>query len=272
MPCSAWGKTELATQPSVRTETRDGVFEITLDRPKANAINAETSRQLGYAFAQFRDTPSLHVAIITGGGNRFFCAGWDLVAAANGEPEDADYGVGGFGGLQELPGLNKPVIAAVNGMAVGGGFELALSADLIIATDQARFALPEIRAGTLAESATLRLPRRIPYHLAMELLLLGRWMDAHEAQRHGLVGWVCGDDRLMPQARALARALADGPPLVLAAIKEVVRDSETLPFMEGMAQIRTRQFPSVAKLYASADQREGARAFRDKRSPRWRGC
>src|ERR1700733_1152680 len=180
MPCSGWRRTEVSMQPSVRTECRDGVFEITLDRPKANAIDADTSRQLGDAFAYFRDTASLRVAIVTGAGDRFFSAGWDLVAAANGEPEDADYGIGGFGGLQELPGLNKPVIAAVNGMAVGGGFELALAADLIVATEQARFALPEIKAGTLADSATLRLPKRIPYHLAMEMLLLGRWMEAQE--------------------------------------------------------------------------------------------
>jgi crotonobetainyl-CoA hydratase len=255
----------------VRTQCRDGVFEIVLDRPKANAIDADTSRQLGDAFAYFRDTTSLRVAIVTGAGDRFFCAGWDLVAAANGEPEDADYGVGGFGGLQELPGLNKPVIAAVNGMAVGGGFELALSADLIVAAEHARFALPEIKAGTLAESATLRLTKRIPYHLAMELLLLGRWMEAREAQLRGLVGWVCPAKQLMPQARTLARTLADGPPLVLAAIKEVVRESETLSFREGMAGIHARRFPTVAKLYASADQSEGACAFRDKRVPRWRG-
>ncbi len=258
-------------QPSVRTASRDGIFEITLDRPKANAIDADTSRRLGDAFVQFRDCDALRVAIITGGGDRFFCAGWDLVAAANGEPEDADYGVGGFGGLQELPGLNKPVIAAVNGMAVGGGFELALSADLIVAAEHARFALPEINAGTLAESATLRLPKRIPHHLAMELLLLGRWMDAREAHLRGLVGWVCPVSELLPQARALAHTLAHGPPLVLAAIKEVVRESETLPFPEGMAAVRARRFPSVAKLYASADWREGARAFRDKRAPRWQG-
>src|SRR5579871_4956410 len=121
----------------VRTHRQGAILEVTLDRPKANAINAETSRRLGEVFAGFRDDPGLRVAIVTGGGNKFFCAGWDLVAAAGGEPPDADYGVGGFGGLQELPGLNKPVIAAVSGIAVGGGFELALSADLIMAAEDA---------------------------------------------------------------------------------------------------------------------------------------
>ncbi len=256
---------------SVRTHLADGIFEITLDRPKANAIDAPTSRLLGEAFARFRDTHAARVAIVTGAGGRFFCAGWDLVAAANGEPQGTDYGIGGFGGLQELPGLNKPVIAAVNGMAVGGGFELALAADLIVAADTARFSLPEIKAGTLADAATLRLPKRLPWHFAMELLMLGRWMEAPEAHTRGLVGWLCPADELMPTARALARSLADGPPLVLASIKEVARQAEALSFSQGMAAIRARTFPTVAQLYASADQLEGARAFRDKRAPLWRG-
>ena len=168
--------------------TRSGpVLEVVLDRPKANAIDAATSRVMGECFAAFRDDPALRVAIVTGAGDKFFSAGWDLKEAAQGAPPDSDYGVGGFGGLQQLPNLNKPIIAAVNGMAVGGGFELALSADLIIAADHARFALPEIRAGTLADAATIKLPRRIPYHVAMDMLLTVRWMDAQEAQRWGLL-------------------------------------------------------------------------------------
>jgi len=251
---------------------RDGpVVEITLDRPKANAIDAATSRQLGEAFASFRDDPQARAAIVRGAGDKFFCAGWDLVAAAGGEAIDSDYGVGGFGGLQQLPGLNKPVIAAVNGMAVGGGFELALAADLIIAAPQARFALPEIRSGTLAEAAAARLPRRIPYHLAMEMLLLGRWMTAAEAYRHGLVNEIAPEGGLMTRARAVARTLAEGPPLVLAAIKEVVRAAESESFLDVMRQIRERQLATVATLYGSEDRLEGARAFRDKRPPRWLG-
>ena len=127
-----------------------GIFELTLDRPKANAIDLATSRIMGDAFQEFRDNPDLRVAIIRTAGDKFFSAGWDLKAAADGDAVDSDYGVGGFAGLQELRGLNKPVIAAVNGMAVGGGFELALSADMIYASDHSSFALPEIKAGTLA--------------------------------------------------------------------------------------------------------------------------
>ncbi len=256
---------------TVRLHRNGHILEVVLDRPKANAIDAATSRRLGEVFTQFRDDRQLRVAIITGGGEKFFCAGWDLVAAAAGEPQDADYGVGGFGGIQELPDLNKPIIAAVNGMAVGGGFELALSADLILAAEHVRFALPEITAGTLAESATIRLPRRIPYHVAMELLLLGRWMDAREAHARGIVNEITPAAGLMDRARALAATLAQGPPLVFAAIKEVSRDSEVMAFGHAMQAIRRRSFPTVARLYASEDQREGARAFSEKRAPIWRG-
>jgi 1,4-dihydroxy-2-naphthoyl-CoA synthase len=125
----------------------EGVLEVTLDRPKANAIDLATSRIMGEVFTEFRDDPDLRVAIITGAGDKFFCPGWDLKAAADGDAVDGDYGKGGFGGLQELRGLNKPVIAAVNGIACGGGLELALSADIILAADHATFALPEIRSG-----------------------------------------------------------------------------------------------------------------------------
>jgi crotonobetainyl-CoA hydratase len=252
--------------------TRNGpVLEVVLDVPKANAISAATSRVMGEAFAAFRDDPELRVAIVTGAGERFFSAGWDLKGAAAGEPPDADYGIGGFAGLQELPNLNKPVIAAVNGMAVGGGFELALSADMILAAEHARFSLPEINAGTLADAATLKLPRRMPFHIAMELLLTGRWMDAPEAARWGLVNEILPAADLLPRARALARMLADGPPLVFAAIKEVVREAETLSFHDAIGHIMRRGFPTVATLYASDDQLEGARAFAEKRAPVWRG-
>src|SRR6476469_2231252 len=120
-------------------ERRGTVLEVTINRPKANAIDAVTSRIMGETFAGFRDDPALRVAILTGAGEKFFCPGWDLKAAAAGETPDADYGIGGFGGLQELKGLNKPVIAAVNGIAFGGGCEIALSADLSRAAAHATF-------------------------------------------------------------------------------------------------------------------------------------
>lgn len=257
---------------AVRTERKGGILEVTLDRPKANAIDLATSRAMGEVFAAFRDDPDLRVAILRSAGDRFFSAGFDLKAAAEGDAVDGDYGVGGFGGLQELPGLNKPVIAAVHGMAVGGGFELALSCDLIYATEATRFALPEINAGTLADAATIRLPKRMPYHVAMELLLTGRWMDAHEACRWGVVNRVLDDhDALLDHVRDVARLVESGPPLVFAAIKETARVAEGLSFQEALDLVTSRSLPTVDRLYGSEDNQEGFRAFAEKRPPVWKG-
>ncbi len=255
----------------IRTCSEGGILEVTLDRPKANAIDLATSRIMGEIFSGFRDDPELRVAILTGAGEKFFCPGWDLKAAAAGDAVDGDYGIGGFGGLQELRDLNKPVIAAINGIACGGGLELALSADLILAAEHATFALPEIRSGTVADAASVKLPKRIPYHIAMELLLTGRWMDVHEAHRWGLVNEILPADKLMDRAWELARLLASGPPLVYAAIKEVVRDAEDSKFQDTMNRITRRQLRSVDILYSSEDQKEGARAFAEKRDPVWKG-
>ena len=255
----------------IRTRIEGHVLEVTLDRPKANAIDLKTSRIMGEVFRDFRDDPELRVAILTGAGEKFFCPGWDLKAAAEGDAVDGDYGVGGFGGLQELRDLNKPVIAAVNGIACGGGLELALSADMILAADHATFALPEIRSGTVADAASVKLPKRIPYHIAMELLLTGRWFDAAEAHRWGLVNEVVPAAGLMARARDLARLIASGPPLVYAAIKEIVRDAEDSKFQDAMNRITQRKLRSVDVLYSSEDQLEGARAFAEKRDPVWKG-
>ena len=255
----------------IKTNVSNHTLEVKLDRPKANAIDLETSRILGRIFTNFRDDPNLRVAIITGAGEKFFCPGWDLKAAADGDAVDGDYGVGGFGGLQELRGLNKPLIAAVNGICCGGGLEWALSADLILAADHATFALPEIRSGTVADAASIKLPKRIPYHIAMDMLFTGRWLSAEEAARWGLINHIYPAQDLMVEAHKLAELLASGPPLVYAAIKEVVREAEDMKFQEALNKITKSQFESVERLYRSEDQIEGARAFAEKREPKWKG-
>ncbi|MCB6178987.1 crotonobetainyl-CoA hydratase [Rhodobacter sp. Har01] len=262
---------QMRTEGPIRTRREGAILEVTLDRPRANAIDLVTSRIMGLVFRDFRDDDSLRVCILRSTGEKFFCPGWDLKAAADGDAVDGDYGVGGFGGLQELPNLNKPVIAAVQGICCGGGLELALSADLILCTTTATFALPEIRSGTVADAASIKLPKRIPYHVAMDLLLTGRWFDAEEAHRWGLVKEICTAEDLLPKAWALARLLESGPPLVYAAIKEVVREAEAMRFQDALNRITKRQMPTVDRLYSSEDQLEGARAFAEKRDPVWKG-
>ena len=255
----------------IKTARHGAILEVTIDRPKANAIDAATSRIMGDIFADFRDDPDLRVAVLTAAGERFFCPGWDLKAAAQGEAPDSDYGIGGFGGLQELPGLNKPVICAVNGLAFGGGFEIMISADIIIAAEHATFALPEINSGTLADAATIKLPRRIPYHVATEMLFTGRRLDAREAKQWGIINEVVPAAGLMIRAREIAAALAEGPPLVFAAIKETLRETLHLPVQQAFDLVTRRKLPTVDRLYSSADQLEGARAFAEKRKPVWQG-
>ena len=262
---------DMRTTGPILTRREGGILEVTLNRPKANAIDLITSRIMGQVFRDFRDDDSLRVAIMRAEGEKFFCPGWDLKAAAGGDAVDGDYGIGGFGGLQELPNLNKPVIAAVNGICCGGGLELAISCDLIMASDTATFALPEIRSGTVADAASIKLPKRIPYHVAMDLLLTGRWFDVHEAKAWGLIKEITAPQDLLAKTWELARLLESGPPLVYAAIKEVVREAEAMRFQDALNRVTKRLMPTVDRLYSSDDQLEGARAFAEKRAPTWKG-
>lgn len=255
----------------IKTMTEGYILQVTIDRPKANAIDLATSRIMGDIFKDFRDNPDLRVAIITAAGPKFFCPGWDLKAAADGDEVDGDYGVGGFGGMQELPRLNKPIISAINGICCGGGLEIALSTDIILATEHATFALPEINSGTVADAASIKLPKRIPYHIAMEMLLTGRWLDAQEAHRWGFVNEILPSDKLMERAWELARLIASGPPLVMAAIKEIVREAEDEKFQTTLNKVTSRQLQSVDTLYGSEDVLEGFKAFSEKRPPIWKG-
>jgi len=258
---------------TVRCERDGHILTITLDRPKANAIDAATSRQLYAAFASYRDDERLRCAIITGAGNKIFSAGWDLRAAVSGETENADYGPGGFAGLTEMWDLDKPVIAAVNGVAIGGGVELALACDLIVATDTATFALPETHVGVAADAGGLqRLPRKIPLNIAAEMLLTGRKMDMAEAAHWGLVNRVVQASELMGSARGLAQIIADGAPLSVRAIKECLREMDGMTVREAFDAIRSHRFPVHARMLTSKDHLEGPKAFIEKRRPQWTGC
>ncbi|HUY84056.1 MAG TPA: enoyl-CoA hydratase-related protein [Steroidobacteraceae bacterium] len=260
---------DMSFKDGIRSEKRGAVLEITIDRPKANAIDLAASRRLNDVIGAFRDDSALRIAIVTGAGDRFFSPGWDLKAAAAGEKSDEDWGVGGFGGLNYPRNLNKPLIAAVNGIACGGGFEIVLGTDIIVMEEHAKFALPEINVGVLADAGTIKLPRRVPYHVAVEFLMTGRWMEASEAKHWGLANHVVPRGQALAKAREIARQLAAGPPLLFPAIKQLIRHTEVVAEHEAFALHDS--LDAVQKVVRSEDLKEGTRAFAEKREPRWTG-
>lgn len=255
----------------LRTEVRDGVLEITIDRPKANAIDSATSIAMGETFIAFRDDPSLRVAIITGAGDRFFSAGWDMKAAAEGDPEE--WGDGGFAGVTELFDLDKPVIAAINGIAVGGGFELALACDMIVACPEARMWLSEVNLGFVADAGgVLRLPQRVPRAIAMEMLLTSKELDAEEGARWGLVNRVVERDELMDAAREIAADIVAAAPLAIRTTKAIVHATEHLTAQQAYAALRDgTTVPLYQQMLDSEDAQEGPNAFAEGRDPQWKG-
>ena len=254
---------------SIEVVRNGEILEVTIDRPKANAIDAATSREMSAVFESFMKDPQLRVAILTGAGTRFFSAGWDLNAASEGEAFESDYGVGGFGGICELKYRPKPVIVAVNGMAVGGGFEIALAADLIVAAEHAEFFLPEANLGLIADNATIRLPKIVPPNIAREMLISGRRMSAAEAQSWGIVNQVTSTENLMVAARELATKICAAAPLSVAAVLELVRDLEDVSTDDAMQVLRSNETYRAA--INSQDAKEGADAYAEKRSPKWQG-
>ena len=254
---------------SIATSRNGQILEVTIDRPKANAIDASTSRELSSIFESFMLDSQLRVAILTGAGNKFFSAGWDLNAASEGEAFESDYGVGGFGGLCELKYRPKPIIAAVNGMAVGGGFEIALAADLIVAADHATFFLPEATLGLIADNATIRLPKIVPVNIAREMLIAGRIMTAAEAQSWGIVNEVATIDQLLPVTRLLAEKICDSAPLSVAAVLELIHTLEDVSTADAMPILRNNKAYQTA--INSGDAQEGTTAHGEKRKPNWQG-
>jgi len=261
---------------SVKVERRGHVLEVTLDRPKVNAIDIVTSRLMGEAFVMLRDDPELRCGIVTAAGDRVFSAGWDLKAADQGEEVGRwwhlDYGPGKFAGLTELWDLDKPVIAAINGHALGGGLELAIACDLLIAGEHVEFALPELPIGIIPDSGGIqRVPRRLPYNIAMEMLLLGRRMSAAEAKHYGMVNAVVPKGEPIRKAREWADAIAGGAPLTIQALKEALRSFEGLSIRQTFELVRQGRLPAYEMALDSEDAKEGVRAFAEKRKARFKG-
>ena len=257
------------THSGFHVDIADGIAVVTLDRPKANAIDAATSYALGEVFVGFEHDPNVRVAVFTGAGEKFFSAGWDLGAAAEGEAFDSDYGAGGFGGFTNLPHRRTPVIAAVNGLAVGGGFEIAMAADMIVAADHAQFFLPEAGLGILPDNGAVRLPRLLPAPIAREMLLTGRRMSADEAARWGLVNKVVPATDLMTAARQLAADVCWAAPLSVTAILDIERRTAQMDPIEAMGIMQ--DLPSYRAAIDSDDAQEGTIAYGEKRSPLWKG-
>ena len=243
----------------------DGVAVVTINRPEArNAVNGAVARGIADAVEELDGRGDVRVLVLTGAGGTF-SAGMDLKGFLAGDSPLAEGR--GFGGIAERPPV-KPVIAAVEGYALAGGFELALACDLIVASEAAKFGLPEVRRGLVAGAGgLLRLPRRIPYHLAMEIALTGEHLTADRLERAGLVSRLVGEGQALAGARELAARVAQGAPLALAASKRVIVESADWDTAEAFA----RQGEVIRPVFVSADAMEGAAAFAEKRAPAWRG-
>ena len=256
----------------IDVEKQDRITLVTINRPEVmNAVHPHANLELDHAFNEFAEDPDAWVAIITGAGEKAFCAGNDLkYQAEHGSSEVRAMRKklkGGFGGLVTRFDCYKPILAAVNGVALGGGFEIALACDLIIASDRASFGLPEPRVGLMAGAGGVqRLPRHMPYHAAMAVILAAKRLTAAEALQYGIVNEVVPHQDLLPAAKRWAQQILEASPLAIRASKETVMRQEGIPLERAIDAI----FPGTAAMYQSQDLIEGAKAFAEKRKPNWK--
>ena len=257
----------------IEVSTSDNVTTVTINRPQVmNALHPHAVWEMEEAFNTFQHDADQWVAILTGAGEKAFCAGNDLKFQAEHGPEHVRKlrrGLtGGFGGLTRRVSCYKPIIAAVNGFALGGGFELVLACDIIVAAEYASFGLPEPRVGLMAAAGGVhRLPRYIPYHAAMAVMLAGKRLSATEAHAYGIVNEIVAGDALMEAARRWAGEILKGAPLSVRASKEAAILGAGMPLERALDSV----FPAAQRMYESDDLVEGPRAFAEKRPPRWKG-